>query len=123
MSEDLLFHMSDVACVRAWDDEGWGPYHKRLLTMCIKLENSGWKRKTGMTQLNKILTHMRKTGSITQREAIIEYSIQSLTKRISELREMGYNIVSNVKYHPVTGQKYVRYTLVEARSQSRKKAA
>ena len=76
-----------------------------------------------MTQLNKILTHMRKTGSITQREAIIEYSIQSLTKRISELRERGCNIISNVKYHPITGQKYVRYILVEARSQSRKKTA
>jgi hypothetical protein len=115
--------MSDVACVRAWKEEGWGPYHIRLLTMCIKLENSGWKRKTGMRQIDKILSHLRRTGSITQREAMIEYSVQSLTKQISNLRREGHNIVSNVKYHPVTGQKYVRYTLVEPRSQSRKKAA
>lgn len=121
MSEDLLFHMSDKACLRAWEEEGWGPFHKRLLTMCVKLENSGWKRKTGMTQLDKILRHLRKTGSITQREAMIDYSIQSLTKRISELRERGHEIVSNVKYHPVTGQKYVRYTLVEARAQGKSK--
>jgi biotin operon repressor len=42
---------------------------------------------------------------------MIEYSISSLTKRIQELRDMGYDIVSNKKAHPVTGQRYVRYTL------------
>lgn len=110
-TEDLLFHMADTACVRAWEDEGWGPFHKRLLTMCIKIENHGWKKRTGMTQNQKILAHLNKAGSITVREALIEYSIQSLTKRIQELREAGYNIVSKVKYHPVTKQKYVRYKL------------
>lgn len=109
MSEDLLFHMADVACVRAWEEEGWGPYHIRLLTMCTKLENSGWKKRTGMTQNQKLISHFKKAGSITVREALIEYSIQSLTKRIQELRDDGYNIVSMVKRHPMTGQKYVRY--------------
>jgi biotin operon repressor len=42
---------------------------------------------------------------------MIEYSISSLTKRIQELRDMGYDIVSHKKAHPVTGQRYVRYTL------------
>lgn len=110
-SEDLLFHMADTACVRAWEDEGWGPYHKRLLTMCVKVENNGWKKRTGMTQNQKIIAHLKKAGSITVREALIEYSIQSLTKRIQELREAGHNIVSVVKHHPVTKQKYVRYKL------------
>jgi len=64
-----------------------------------------------MTQNQIILKHLNKAGSITVREAIVEYSIQSLTKRIQELRESGNHIVSHVKYHPVTGQKYVRYTL------------
>jgi biotin operon repressor len=47
------------------------------------------------------------------REAMIEYSISSLTKRIHELRALGYNILSTLKRHPVTGQRYVRYTLQE----------
>lgn len=110
-SDDLLFHMADTACVRAWEDEGWGPFHKRLLTMCVKLENNGWKKVNGMTQNQKLLAHFKKAKSITVREALIEYSIQSLTKRIQELREEGYNIVSKVKYHPVTKQKYVRYVM------------
>lgn len=66
------------------------------------------------TQHNNILKHLRTTKGLTVREALIEYSISSLTKRVHELREMGHDIVSNRKKHPVTGQRYVRYTLVEA---------
>lgn len=62
-----------------------------------------------MTQHQMILKHLRKAGSITVREAMVEYSIQSLTKRVQELREGGYDIVSVIKRHPVTGQKYTRY--------------
>jgi len=76
-------------------------------------ETQGWKRNTGMTQNQKIMKHLRKAGSITVREAMVEYSIQSLTKRINELREAGHNIVSNTKYHPITRQKYVRYSLAD----------
>jgi len=47
------------------------------------------------------------------REAMIEYSISSLTKRIHELRGLGFNILSTTKRHPVTKQRYVRYTLQE----------
>lgn len=108
-AEDLVFHMADVACVRAWDDEGWGPLHKRLLTTCLRLEMNGWKKRNGMTQNQKIIAHLKKAGSITVREALVDYSIQSLTKRIAELREDGYKIISKTKHHPVTGQKYVRY--------------
>ena len=64
-----------------------------------------------MTQNAKIMKHLEKAGSITVREAIMEYSIQSLTKRIAELREAGNDIVSTVRHHPMTKQKYVRYTL------------
>lgn len=64
-----------------------------------------------MTQNTLILNHLLRTGSITQREAMIDYSIQSLTKRISELRSRGYKIKSEKRQHPTTGQRYVRYVL------------
>ena len=64
-----------------------------------------------MTQLDIIRKHLQKTKSITQREALLDYSIQSLTKRISELREQGMNIVTQFKKHPTTGQRYARYSL------------
>lgn len=57
--------------------------------------------------------HLLRTGSITQREAIMDHSIQSLTKRIAELRAMGIEIESVHRNHPVTGQRYVRYVLAK----------
>ena len=64
------------------------------------------------TQLSNIMKHLRTAGSITVREAMIEYHISSLTKRIHELRQLGIDIMSVTKRHPVTGQRYVRYTLI-----------
>ena len=64
------------------------------------------------TQQSNIMKHLRTAGSITVREAMIEYHISSLTKRIHELRSMGIDIESVRKQHPVTGQRYVRYTLM-----------
>lgn len=64
-----------------------------------------------MTQNEMIIEHMKRTGSITMREALIDYSVQSLTKRIQELRAEGYKIESVKKTHPTTGQRYTRYTL------------
>jgi hypothetical protein len=64
-----------------------------------------------MTQNQKLVNHFFDVGSITQREAIMDYSIQSLTRRITELRDAGYNIISEQKFHPVTQQRYVRYHL------------
>lgn len=116
MSEDLLFHMADTACVRAWEDEGWGPYHKRLLTMCVKREFPGTsKRKNEMSPINQIMKHLRKVGHITIREAMDDYSISGghLTKIISTLKnDEGYDITTNMKKHPVTGRRYAKYVFV-----------
>ena len=66
------------------------------------------------TQHKMIIKHLETTNGITVREAMIEYSISSLTKRVHELRGMGYDIESVRKSHPVTGQRYTRYFLLEA---------
>jgi hypothetical protein len=64
-----------------------------------------------MTQEQIVLNHLKKAGSITGREARDDYSIQSLTRRITELKRMGYSIASEWRSHPITRQRYVRYTL------------
>lgn len=64
-----------------------------------------------MTQNDILIQHFKKAKSISQREALVDYSIQSLTKRISELRSMGYKIKTVHKHHPITGQKYARYVM------------
>lgn len=62
-----------------------------------------------MSQNAILIEHLKKTKSITQREALIDHGIQCLTKRIQELRAMGYNIKTVKKKHPITGQRYARY--------------
>lgn len=69
------------------------------------------EERENMTQTQRLLKHLRTAGSITQREAIMDHSIQSLTRRITELRDHGFNIHSVQKRHPVTEQRYVRYVL------------
>ena len=73
------------------------------------------KGETDMTnsQNTKILAHLRATKGLTLREAMLDYSIQSFTKRISELRKAGYRIDGVKGKHPVTGQQYTRYVLIE----------
>jgi hypothetical protein len=66
-----------------------------------------------MSQDKLILSHLRKASSITVREAMVEYSVNSLTKQISRLRSRGHNIISTWRRHPITGQRYTRYTLLE----------
>ena len=66
------------------------------------------------TQYTKILKHLKATKGLTQREALLDYSIQSFPKRISELRKRGYRIDGVKNAHPVTGQRYTRYVLVES---------
>ena len=109
--QELAFDMAEDYAVLAVSDPELIPLYKYWHKQAQSYESSGWKKVNGMTQHAKILKHLDKAGSITVREGLIEYSIASLTKRIQELRELGYAIVSHPKVHPVTGQRYVRYTL------------
>ena len=104
---DNIFEQAERLCLEAVDDPSLLPQFLSALKAAKALEHSGWRKQTGMTQNQLIMKHLRKAGSITVREAMVEYSIASLTKRIQELRNEGHNIVSKPKLHPVTRQKYV----------------
>jgi hypothetical protein len=62
-------------------------------------------------QAATVLAHMEYAGSITQREAMLDHSIQSLTRRITELNDKGFRVNREDKKHPLTGQRYARYSL------------
>lgn len=64
-----------------------------------------------MTQVEKLLNHMRKIGPISQRDAYLEYDIQSFHRRLSDIREMGIKLKATPKVNPVTGQEYTRYSI------------
>lgn len=68
-------------------------------------------QQAGTTQNKLLLAHFKKAKSISQREAMVDYSIQCLTKRIQELRDAGYNIITEIRKHPITKQRYARYVM------------
>ena len=65
-------------------------------------------------QAQTVFNHMCTAGSITQREAILDHSVQSLTRRITEIQDAGYRVSREDKRHPVTDQRYARYTIASA---------
>lgn len=62
-------------------------------------------------QCQIVLKHLMAAGSITQREALMDHSVQSLTRRVTDLVRAGYDIAKESKTHPITGQRYMRYVL------------
>jgi len=52
------------------------------------------KKSKAQSQREQILAHLRSGKSITIREAFNLYGIQSLTKRLSEIRAEGFDIVN-----------------------------
>lgn len=51
------------------------------------------------TQRQRVLDYMHDFGSITQHEASLDLGVSRLASRVSELKKMGYPIVS--EYVPV----------------------
>lgn len=61
-------------------------------------------------QVQTVLNHLQNFGNLSTAEAATVYKIRSLPRRITDLKELGYNISVELKRDP-TGQRYARYTL------------
>lgn len=77
-----------------------------------KLRIADWRLNLLTPQALTVFDHLNEAGTITQREALMDHSVQSLTRRITELRQHGFDISGVWKKHPTTGQRYMRYSLV-----------
>ena len=71
-----------------------------------------------MSQENQILTLLRRLGSkgLSGVEAEDYLRVRDLPKRISVLRQRGFEINKEMK-HDAKGQRYMRYTLASAMPQ------
>lgn len=66
------------------------------------------------TQCGKIVQYIRQNGGITVREAFDQLHINSPTKRISELKQSGYDVRTEWQSHKNADGKttrYLRYTI------------
>lgn len=77
----------------------------------VKAKRSSPVSKSGLTpQCRKLIDLLEAKGSVTALEAGGVYRIRALPRRIADLKEAGYSIVSTLSYD-VTGQRYARYCL------------
>lgn len=115
MATDDPFETAERLALEATQDPSLIPEYEQATAKARALEGApGWKGKRGkLTQVERILDHLKKNGSITQREAYIDYGIQSFHRRLTDLKDAGYSIHGQPKKHPVTGQEYTRYFLEE----------
>lgn len=68
-----------------------------------------------MTQVQKVLKHMRECGSISTMEAFRKFGITRLASRIFDIRRMGIGVeAETVSYKDQGGEtvRYARYRLV-----------
>jgi hypothetical protein len=65
-------------------------------------------------QTQVVLNHLINAGSITNVEAHAVHKVRSVSKRISELKSAGYHIGKQYTTD-VTGQRYVRYELLDTK--------
>lgn len=63
-----------------------------------------------ISQRNKILQYCAENGSITVREAFEKLHINSPTKRISEIRQAGYDVQTVTEKRKNTAGNEVKYT-------------
>lgn len=66
-----------------------------------------------MTQHEQVIRHIKRTGSISSFEAIMDYGITRLAARIWELTNKGYKFRVERKVNPATKKQYARYFLEE----------
>lgn len=64
-------------------------------------------------QALKVYRHIDRTGSISARDAMDDYSMTSATlaRRICDLEVAGFEITRVRKVHPLSGLRYTRYEL------------
>ena len=67
-------------------------------------------------QSRLVYQHMKRAGSISPRDAMADHGMAAgtLARRICDIEVEGFTINRERKTHPITGNRYTRYTLAEA---------
>ncbi|WP_422048085.1 helix-turn-helix domain-containing protein [Shimia sp.] len=105
--------LAEDLALKAQHDFKFAPCHATMSLIIKNKEARGFRKGNfRMTQVDVLMNHMQNIGSISQREAMFEYNIQSFHRRLSDIRALGHELQAHPKTNPVTGQSYTRYTLV-----------
>lgn len=131
IEHDAVFVRAESLTLAATADETLIPQYETAMKQARDLEGHRkhlrsyrmTQTPSQMTQVELILHHINEAGSITQREAYLDYGIQSFHRRLSDIRQMGITLLGVQKTHPITGQEYTRYYMSGAKQNNKKVAA
>ena len=62
-------------------------------------------------QCDDLLRHLEKGNTITQRSALLDFGVMSLSRRICDLKARGVKISRKLERNVRTGQRYARYRI------------
>lgn len=106
---DMLIGLSErLAVLAAEDPKAFSSRYVSVMDKVIKEEKPLTRK---MTQADTILFLLRKGHTLTNKSLIVNHKIASPTRRISDLRERGYDIKVSWKTCPVDGSQYAEYSL------------
>lgn len=66
-----------------------------------------------MSQVATIRRLLLDGHSLTQRNALLDYGIMALPRRIADLKETGFPISTVMMHNKTTGQRFARYTMAK----------
>ena len=106
---DMLFGLSErLAVMAAADPRAFSDRYASVMDLVDK-EEKPLKRR--MSQADTILFLLRKGKALTAKNLIVNYKIAAPWRRMSDLRERGYDVRTRWKTCPVDGSQYVEYYL------------
>lgn len=118
-TEGCPFETAERLALEAVGDPSKHSIYETATQRCRQLERGGYKGRIAMgkaqTQVEKLIYHMIHHGPISQREAMVDYHVASLTRRICDIEALGYKIHRKEKTNPVTGNVYTRYWIDQDR--------
>ena len=74
-------------------------------------------QKVRITKIQRVTEHLLDGKPITPVIALERYGSFSLGKIIGSLRKRGFRIRTQIVYHPSTGSRFARYSLVQRKDE------
>lgn len=110
LSDDEVFEGAEQSGLRAVTDGGWAELHAHFDALSKERETPGFKKRSGMSQNDRILSMLQRGETITRLIAM-HYGIMNLTARIAELRNAGHDVRCKLKADDM-GRSYGEFYLV-----------
>lgn len=109
-SDDVVFKHAEAFALSAVEEpQHIETYHHYTREAQKREGGKGWRKGGKMTQSERIIKHIKENGSISQREAILDLTVSSFFRRLTDIEQHhGIKLRREQRKNPATGQAYTR---------------